>query len=275
MLELFLATIGAALPLIIVALGLNDPLSGAVATAAVLVWPGFALTQWIWPAPDQLSFAHRLAITPFLSLLINLLVVLLAWFVFQRLTPVLIYWLVFGATAIVALIVVIQHKNLVGLVSLRKEILGMVGIFLAFAGLFLLAAVAPKLSLEIPPSVARPSNNQTPGGYTSFYLVGQKDSSINLSHEFVRGRISSIEVGISNQEGAKIDYSVSVNIGNQIVGRFILSLNDNTEWEGPVSFTPDAAGVDQRMQIILERQGVAGPYRTLQLRINVKESASP
>jgi len=273
--ELFLTTLGAALPLLIALLGLSDPLSGAVATAAVLLWPGFALTQWIWPAPEQLSLAHRLALTPFLSLLINLLILLLAWFVFQSLTPVLIYSLVFGTTAIVALIAGILHKNLVSPISLHKETLGMIGIFFAFSGLFLLAAIAPKLNHDLSQPVVRSLNNQTPGGYTTFYLVGQKDASVNLSHELVRGEVSSIEVGIANQEGTPINYRVLVNIDNQVVGRSTLRVNNNTKWEGAISFTPQIAGVDQRVQLILERQGDANAYRILGLSINVKESTLP
>ncbi len=112
-----------------------------------------------------------------------------------------------------------------------------------------------------------PSKNQY---MTEFYILGQEGLAEDYPREITAGQKVSITTGITNREGTSATYDIKVMAGKEVIGQAgPIVLKDQATWEQPVEFSAPAAGADQQIIFVLEREGQNDPYRTLRLWVNV------
>jgi len=108
--------------------------------------------------------------------------------------------------------------------------------------------------------------------FTEFYLLGAEGKAADYPRELAVGEEAEVTVGIVNHEHKPVSYRVEVRVGgveNNEVGP--VALEHEQKWEGAVSFTPDKAGDNQKVEFILYKGGEAEPYLMLHLWIDVGE----
>lgn len=108
--------------------------------------------------------------------------------------------------------------------------------------------------------------------FTEFYILGIEGKVGDYPEELVVGEEGEVNVGIVNREHETVSYRVEVMVNgveNTDVGPVVLSHEE--EWEGEVSFVPETAGENQKVEFLLYKQGQTEVYHSLLLWIDVTE----
>ena len=109
--------------------------------------------------------------------------------------------------------------------------------------------------------------------FTEFYILGTEGKAVDYPRELAVGEEADVMVGIVNHEYETVSYRVEISIegvGNDEVGPVVLE--DEQKWEGTVSFAPDKAGGNQKVQFILYKNRETEPcLEPLHLWVNVTE----
>ncbi len=109
--------------------------------------------------------------------------------------------------------------------------------------------------------------------FTEFYILGLNGKAIDYPKEIGVGEEEKVIMAIVNHEHEVVSYRAEVRIDevkNNEVGPFVL--DNEQEWEGIVSFTPDKAGDNQKVTFFLYKNGEDEPcLKPLHLWINVIE----
>ena len=114
MLDLILALFLLALPRIWATLSVPGATLGAIATAAILIWPGYILVRWLW-SDRGLGLLQRLAYIQLFGTLAMLSTSLLLWIVLHQATPEAVNLLLLvGLTAIVLKVLASPHVTPLG-----------------------------------------------------------------------------------------------------------------------------------------------------------------
>ena len=86
------------------------------------------------------------------------------------------------------------------------------------------------------------------------------------------GEEGKVIVGIINREYEAVNYLVEVRVDGARDNQMgPLELGHDERREEPVSFTPDRAGDDQKVEFLLYKDGEGEPYLKLHLWVDVKE----
>lgn len=118
------------------------------------------------------------------------------------------------------------------------------------------------------------ANPKVEDNFTEFYALGLEGEAIGYPKELSVGEKGRVIVGIINHEQATVNYRLEVKIDgirDSQIGP--LMLEDGERWEEIVSFTPDRAGDNQKVEFLLHKNGEGRPYLELHLWVNV-EAAS-
>jgi uncharacterized membrane protein len=108
--------------------------------------------------------------------------------------------------------------------------------------------------------------------FTEFYLLGPEGTTENYPSEMVVGEEGTVTLGIVNHERQEVSYHVEVQINgvkNAELGPLVLAQGEEREEE--VSFVPQEAGDNQRVEFLLYKNEEEEPYTTLYFFINVNE----
>ncbi|HCP60766.1 MAG TPA: hypothetical protein DIT43_04380 [Dehalococcoidia bacterium] len=106
--------------------------------------------------------------------------------------------------------------------------------------------------------------------FTEFYILGMEGKAADYPRELAVGERAEVIVGIVNHEDEVVSYRVEVRIGgvgNDELGPVVLEYEQ--EWEGAVSFAPDKAGDNQKVEFVLYKGEEVEPYLMLHLWIDV------
>ena len=107
--------------------------------------------------------------------------------------------------------------------------------------------------------------------FTEFYLLTPEGRAKDYPKKLVLGEKGKVNVSIVNNEHMTVKYQVEVRIDgvrNNEVGP--VSLKHGEKWAGEVSYTPTVGGETQKVEFLLQREGIAGPYiEPLRLWIDV------
>lgn len=118
--------------------------------------------------------------------------------------------------------------------------------------------------------IATPKVGET---FTEFYILGQGGKAANYPEELKVGEKGEVIVGVVNHEGKEVSYRVEVVVGSQEsteVGPVVL-VNEQ-KWEGEVSFVPEVAGENQKVEFLLYKDGEVEPcLEPLHLWVDVKK----
>jgi len=107
--------------------------------------------------------------------------------------------------------------------------------------------------------------------FTEFYILDLEGVAIDYPEELLVGEEGKVMAGIVNREQEVATYGVEVMIDgvkHNEIG--VVTLEDGEKWEGIISFSPDKAGDNQKVEFLLYRQGWDGVYQDLHLWVNVR-----
>lgn len=249
------------------------PLRVVLGLAYVLFVPGYCLSAAIFPRQRELDSPERLAVSFGLSVAI---VPMLA-FILGRLPWGLQVW-----SMIIALGIVILAGMIVG--AFRRGRLDPSERFQLFEGADLgdwwhtqgraerigtgvlgLALAAVLVSMGAILFLPRPAER-----FTEFYLLGAEGRAEDYPRAARVGQDQTVTLGIVNREGAPTEYQVAVLQDGQPVAQVDpVQLDPGQTAEGPVQFTPIAAGDDVKIDFLLYRANDTAPYRSLTLWLTV------
>jgi len=106
--------------------------------------------------------------------------------------------------------------------------------------------------------IATPKEGQK---FTEFYILGLEGTATDYPSELVVGEEGRVIVGITNNEYETVIYQVEVRIdgvkNNEVEG---ITLEHREQWENEVSFMPEVAGENQKVEFFLYKNGEAEPY---------------
>lgn len=107
--------------------------------------------------------------------------------------------------------------------------------------------------------------------FTEFYILNTDGKAMDYPTQLRLGEKAELILGIGNQEQNTTSYRVEIKMdGVTDVELGPIELMPGEKYEQVVTFTPDKAGEDQRVDFLLYKQGQSEAYRTLHLWVNVK-----
>ncbi len=247
----------------------------------VLFFPGYALIAALFPKKDDLdgierialSFGLSIAVVPLLGLGLNYT----PWGI--RLIPILVTLVIF--TLIMCVITIYRRSELPEgevfsvpfaalFASIHEEVFTksesrIDRILTVILVISIIASVVMLVYVIVTPKQGEK--------FTEFYILGPGQMADDYPTEFVLGDSGTVIVGIVNHEYARINYTLAIVLENESLTRNQeIMLAHNETWEQPVTFTPDRAGTDMKLQFLLYKEhNYTAPYRDLHLWIDVLE----
>lgn len=241
----------------------------------LVLFPGYTLIAALFPRKESLQVVERLA----LSLVLSFAIVPLAGLILNY-TP----WGIRLEPIFAALAIFIFIASLVALVRRRKlpqgerfepririvmpRIGSMSRLERAVCVLLVLAILGAAGALFYV--VATPEAEES---FTDFYLLGSEGLVADYPRELIVGEQAQVTVGVVNHEHQYTNYRVEVLLGGEEIqetGPFELA--DEEDWQEIVTFVPDKAGDDQKIEFFLYKGVGAEPYLTLYLWLDVIEA---
>lgn len=251
----------------------------ALGVPFVLFYPGYCLQWACFAARDDLDNPQRLALSVGLSVAaippVALLLDKLPWGI--RTWPIMLSLLVVilaaGSVALVrrwrmpaearpTFAIVVDVPGWWADQDRTNRIL-----FTVF-GLAVLTAFASAAALLILP---KPGER-----FTEFYMLGPAGLAESYPRQAAPGQPVTVTVGITNREGVPATYLVRVGAAGWLMAISpVVSLQPGATWEQPITFTLPAAGDDQQVDFVLQRDGQPAIYRQLRLFINITIPGAP
>ncbi len=269
---LLLINILAVLLIIIITLSPSSVLRVILGLPFVFFFPGYALITALYPAKKSLSTFARIALSFGFSLVITALVGLILnytpWGI--RLYPSLISLFIFNL--IMSAIAWLRQKSIPesdkisisfnlalpsGPVSSSRVLsIILVVVILGTLGTLSYVIATPKIGEK----------------YTEFYILGEEGKAANYPKNLSLGEEGKVVAGIINREQQTMSYRLEVRIDNlKKAEAGPLTLEPDEKWEAPLSFKPDKAGDNQKLEFLLFKAGESDPYmKPLYLWVNVK-----
>jgi len=268
----------------------------------ILFFPGYTFVAALFPRKDEMDGIERVT----LSLGISIAVVALigfglnytAWGI--RLEPVLYsvaaFIILTSAIALIRGIGIPKQPKLTMDFTLKISGWGD-SIFSKVLSVTLIVFIIGALAV-LGYTVATPKIGEK---YTEFYILGLNNTAQNYPNGFIMegGRVTQVgysaeqtniagewakvTVGLANHEQQKTNYSIGITIDGEPVnitydGANIsrlgpISLEHGQKWEHQIGFAPEHAGDNQKVEIILFKDGSAYPDNSLNLWIDVRDSS--
>ena len=242
----------------------------------VLFIPGYVMIAAFFPKKDNLDSIERIALSFGLSIaIIPLLGLMLNYTPFGiRLIPILVTLCVF---IVIMTTVAIYRRNMLSedaqfsvrfdeiyetikneISAPKSKIDRILSVILIFSiilaiGTLVYVIVTPKIGEKI----------------TEFYILGSSGKADNYSTELKVGSSTNLLTGVVNHEYSPINYTIQIVIGKDLLLSKKLMLNNNETWENNISFIPDKAGNDEKLELFLFKENnFTVPYRELHLWVN-------
>ena len=109
--------------------------------------------------------------------------------------------------------------------------------------------------------------------FTEFYVLGAGGEAKDYPTELIVGEEARVTIDIINYEGETVSYRLEMRIdgikNNEMEG---ITLKHGEKWKNEVSFVPEVAGMNQKVEFLLFRNSEVEPYlQSLRLWINVRQ----
>ena len=247
----------------------------------VLFFLGYTLIAALFPKKDDLdgierialSFGLSIAVVPLLGLALNYT----PWGI--RLIPILVTLVIF--TLIMCVITIYRRSELPEgevfsvpfaalIASIHEEVFTksesrVDRILTVILVISIIASVVMLVYVIVTPKQGEK--------FTEFYILGPGQMADDYPTEFVLGDSGTVIVGVVNHEYARINYTLAIVLENESLTRNQeIMLAHNETWEQHVTYTPDRAGTDIKLQFLLYKEyNYTAPYRDLHLWIDVLE----
>jgi len=272
--ELVLVNILAILLIIVITFFPSNVLRIILGLPFLLFFPGYTLVVALFPKKNALDGIERLALSFGLSIAVVPLIGLILNYTFWgvRLYPILISLTIF--IIITSVIAWYRRRRLAWVerftVSFNFSLPPWRGQSFIdnILSIILIVAILGAIG-TLGYVIATPKIEEK---FTEFYVLGLEGKTIDYFTELSVGEEERVIVGIINREHETVDYRVEVKIdgvrGNQVGP---LELGHDERWEEIVSFSPDRAGDNQKVEFLLYKNGENEPYLKLHLWVNVTE----
>jgi len=272
--DLIVINILALLLIIIIALFSSNVLRTILGLPFLLFFPGYTLMVALFPKKGDLSGIERVALSFGLSIAVTALVGLILnytpWGIslYPILLSLVLFILVTSATAYYRRRRLAAEERFT--VSFRIALPRWADLSKLDKGLSIVLAVSILAVIGTAGyAIAAPRMGEQ---FTEFYVLGLEGEAEDYPSGLVVGEEAKVTLGIVNHEGGEISYYVELTIDgvkNGEVGPLVLANED--KWEEEVSFAPQKAGDDQKVEFLLYRDGESEPYSTLHLFIDVTD----
>lgn len=242
----------------------------------VLFIPGYVLIAALFPKKDDLEAVERIALSFGLSIAVVPLLGLLLNFTFGiSLIPILVTLCIYSI--ILAIIAAYRRGKLPEYMRFSvpfhkiSEVVGneiktpksrtdriltvvlIISIVLA-AGMIYFVITTPKIGER----------------FTEFYILDKEGKAENYPVDLKYNSPSIILVGVVNHEYIPINYTVQVILDKGMLTDTRFRLDHNETWEKNMTFVPDKAGTDMKLEFwLFKEDNFTAPYRELHLWVNV------
>ncbi|MEM2687930.1 MAG: DUF1616 domain-containing protein [Thermoproteota archaeon] len=126
----------------------------------------------------------------------------------------------------------------------------------------LVAAVGLTVYIAITPHVGE--------RFTEFYILGPSGKAEGYPTNLTVGESGRVIIGVVNHEYEDVSYRVAIIFDNETLGIIDdIRLRHEEVWQQNYTFTPKKSGDRMKLEFLLYREGVEGPYRTLHLWVSV------
>jgi uncharacterized membrane protein len=238
----------------------------------VLFFPGYTLIAALFPKKDSIGSIERLALSFGLSIAVVPLIGLILNYVWEiSLYPILISTTVF----IIAMCIVtyFRRRQLTPeqrfdpKINLHAPQWKGQGRFDRVLSVILALSIVAAIGTLIY-VVATPRTGER---FTEFYILGSDGKAEDYPRELTLGENAEVIIGITNHEGENTSYQVRINIdGAQVKEIGPMTLSNEQNWEGNVSFTPTKIGNNQKVEFLLYNGSTESePYLTTHIWLNV------
>ncbi|MFC2067343.1 DUF1616 domain-containing protein [Chloroflexota bacterium] len=228
----------------------------------ILFFPGYALVAALYPRRERMASVERVALSLGMSIavvpLIGLVLNYTPWRL--RLEPTLcsIVFLMFA----MAVIAWFRRRKLLDEerfnieFQLRIPRLG-IGVLNMTLSIILVLVILVTLGM-LGYYMATPKVGQR---LTEFYVLGSGNKTTDYPTRLEKGEKGSINVDIVNREYETVLYQLDVKIDGIKSGELTeVVLAHGERWEGEVEFAPKMAGLDQKLEFLLYKDGEAVPH---------------
>ncbi len=248
------------------------PVRVALGLPFVLFFPGYALVAALFSRKDDLDPIERIALSVGLSIavvpLIGLGLNYSPWGI--RLGPILAFVTLF---IVLAAAVAVYRRRLLPadeafavVIDVRLPQRSQVRIFdRLFAALLVLSLVG--LGLVVYSVAASRGSSER---FTEFYVLGPDGKAQDYPTAVEVGGYATVVLGVANHEGMETAYRVEIAINGQTIDALRgIRLADGDQREETISFSPEKAGANQKVEFRLYKEGVLEPYRAVHLWVDV------
>lgn len=250
----------------------QTPLRIVLGLCFVLFLPGYALVCALFPKKDELDGLERIALSFGLSIAIVPLTGLVLNFTpfGIRLVPVLLCL----AVLTIGLCVVAHTRRIKVaeskrfdvdfrvLYSLKDELVAGTGLDRALSIALVIAVVLAVLTTAYV--ITAPKQGER---FTEFYVLGEGGRAADYPTHLMLGEGGTVVVGIVNHEYENVTYTLEVRLNGAVLSSQSVQLAPEERWERPVTFVPTQKGENQRLELLLYRDGEV--YRSLHLWVDV------
>lgn len=106
--------------------------------------------------------------------------------------------------------------------------------------------------------------------FTEFYILDSDGRTDNYPTDIKLGSSSDIFVYVSNHEYESVNYTLKVNMDEDMLINKELVLNNNETWKRAIVFIPNKEGNNTKLEFLLFKENnFTTPYRELHLWVNV------
>ena len=108
--------------------------------------------------------------------------------------------------------------------------------------------------------------------FTEFYILGTEGKAKDYPMQLVVGEEGRVIIGIVNREYETVTYRAEVRIDgvrNSEIAPIVLEYGK--KWEQKLSFIPQKAGKNQKVEFLLYKQGQIEAYRMLHLWVDITQ----
>jgi len=109
------------------------------------------------------------------------------------------------------------------------------------------------------------------GEFTEFYVLNEYGEATDYPEEVYAGDTVSVTLGITSHEATTSSYRITISIGGEkdsLVSA--LSLEPEEKWQETVSFVPERATSEEKVEFLLYKNGQTEPYCKTHLWLNIK-----
>ncbi len=253
---------------------LNDVLRIIIGLPFLLFFPGYTLILALFPKQDSIGGIERLALSFGLSIAVVPLIGLILNYTWWGITVESTLYAVSSFIFIMSIVAWIRQARLEESekfsINISFRIPGWGGSMWDKALTVVLIVVILGAIGTLGYVIATPKIGET---FTEFYILGPEGKASGYPEEVKVGEEGRVIVGIVNREHNSVDYRVEIAIdGLRIQEVGPVPLAHEEKWENEVTFVPQAAGENKKVEFKLYKNGDTEElFESLHLWINVTQ----